>query len=104
MTTPTRTELNTLPSAAQDLPTAAPLDGLGSRIDDALHQGGQAARRLSQQAGDFARHSGERLHQQGAVWREQVVHQVHEHPLRSVALAAAGGVLLALVARKLLRR
>jgi ElaB/YqjD/DUF883 family membrane-anchored ribosome-binding protein len=88
-------------------PSTLLLDGqgnVGRRLDALAHQGSEAVQRLTHEAEDFAHRSVEQIRHQGKAWGERGAVQIRQHPLRAVAVAAGAGVLLALVARMLMRR
>jgi ElaB/YqjD/DUF883 family membrane-anchored ribosome-binding protein len=103
MTQLPNTSLNT-PTSTSPLPLTDAKDTMGHRLDVLTQQGSDAAHRLTSDAEHWARRNADQLRHQGDLLRERSQLQIREHPLSSVAIAAGTGVLVALLARWLLRR
>lgn len=100
--------MNQLPNTPLSTTAVGPLPdskgSLGQRLDGMTQQGSDAVHRLSTEAEHWARHNAEQLRQQGQIWRQRSQTQIRDNPLRSVAVAAGVGVLVALWAGWLMRR
>lgn len=61
--------------------------------------GGDALRQFVARASDLSQHGVEQWRGQAVAWRDGASAHIRAHPMRSVAIAASTGVLLALVLR-----
>lgn len=91
-----------MPSEPIDTAAAAAEPAADVR-NQAAAPGGDSVRHLVTKAGDLSRRSVERWRGRAEAWRDGASDHIRTHPMRSVAVAAGTGVLLALLLRALNR-